>query len=141
MYQQWRLVLSKEEVEGEHLEEPKHHGVEIVGVRVPINQGAVVEGEHQMMLSVHQLQYLLEVVEAVVEVMVEVMVVNGEKVVKDVAAAVEEAVVEEAAVEEAAVEEAAVEEAAVEEVVVVVEKVGACGNLLHYKHESWKYER
>jgi hypothetical protein len=54
---------------------------------------------------------------------------------------VEEAAVEEAAVEEAAVEEAAVEEAAVEEVVVVVENVGACGNLLHYEHESWKYER
>ena len=76
MYQQWRLVLSKEEVEGEHLEEPKHHGVELVGVRVPINQGAVVEGEHQMMLSVHQLQYLLEVVEAVVIPLAMVIVIG-----------------------------------------------------------------
>ncbi len=72
--------MSKEEVEGEHLEEPQRHGVEIVGVRLPINQGAVVEGEHHMILSVHQLQYLLEVVEAVV-IPLAMVIVEGFKVI------------------------------------------------------------
>jgi hypothetical protein len=76
VYQQWRLELSEEEVEGGHLEEPQHHGVELVGVGLPINQGAVVEGEHQMIVSVHQLQYLVEGVEAMVVPLAMVKVVD-----------------------------------------------------------------
>jgi hypothetical protein len=82
VYQQWRLAFSKEEVEGGHLEEPQHHGVEIVGLDLPINQGAMVEREHQMIVSVHQLQYLVEVVEAVVVPLAMVTVVGFQVVLR-----------------------------------------------------------